>query len=623
MIEPFKDFACPVCLGIPAETDRIPLMGLEAQHHDCETCCLLWNSVTAIIGPHVGDYYDHVVIYEKEEGDEGPLRVDVCDYRGEVIVRMQLYRGKEQKTPWREIGIGCEVGVHGQSKRTVQRSTGWLQSCINHDGEHVNCPSYNEAQIHLPTRVIDFGLHEDSKVKLHASSEFEVGKYIALSHYWGEKTPVMTTTKNLRDHLREIPSLPQTFLDAIRITRSLGVRYLWIDSLCILQDSREDWTKEAPLMAKVYGGSYVTIAADAAKNTNAGFLDGSRRHLHTPKAVTFVHNGEKGKILVRQRSPIANVPIHDWRPLRDTKLIHWPQVREHLGHLLMEERFCPLLARGWVFQERVLSPRTLHFGSSETGRESHSMKTCECSHLCQADNIGWWQNLSKNRVRSWDWMKIVDDYTSLDLTVQEDRLIALAGLAKELLWRASDPAHRLSIAPTWSWASTTAWVHYADKPGEFRVISVVQDSDQGASNAFQSKATVTIDACLTEISIQKASDTNSWYHMKPRYPISSAKNVLINIHWDTFDPCHLNGGIGFGSALPKDETQAHDYTLFLTSAIQGVLLIQESKNSHYQRVGFVSSYGTASMQLENEERDLNVLWEVFKRSGARKTFCIS
>lgn len=186
------------------------------------------------------------------------------------------------------------------SEQTVQRLEEWLRSCIDRDGEHIHCPYFNEAQARLPTRVIDVGTEDNGKVKLLVSSEHQVGKYIALSHCWGGKTPVMTTTKNLQDHLQEISSLPQTFLEAALLTRVLGVRYLWIDSLCILQDSREDWEREAPLMASVYGNAYVTIAADVAKNTNAGFLTGSTRQLHMPKVVQFVHGGQTGRVLVRR-----------------------------------------------------------------------------------------------------------------------------------------------------------------------------------------------------------------------------------------------------------------------------------------------------------------------------------
>lgn len=261
---------------------------------------------------------------------------------------------------------------------------------------------------------------------------------------------------------------------------------------------------------------------------------------------------------------------------------HAPEIREYAGHILEEEQFCALLTRGWVFQERVLSPRTLHFGTSESGWECHSLMSCECSFLCRADNARWWQNLSKKGVRSWEWMKIVDEYTELELTVQEDRLIALAGLVKireahgefiagmwienienELLWRATDPGHRLDIAPTWSWASTSSWVHKADERGNFEVISAVNDCGDDAFKAFRFKAVVTVLGYLTDIVIQRAPGEElhySEYYVRPRRTSSSVSFIptaLLNIHWDTFDPSFHNGGIGFGSALPQDETGAH------------------------------------------------------------------
>jgi hypothetical protein len=88
------NFACPTCLGIPTETDQISLLDLDAMRQDCETCSLLWSCITAIVGPHVGEYFDHVVIHGKAVGDAGPLRLDVCDYQGRTEFRMQLYRAE-------------------------------------------------------------------------------------------------------------------------------------------------------------------------------------------------------------------------------------------------------------------------------------------------------------------------------------------------------------------------------------------------------------------------------------------------------------------------------------------------------------------------------------------------
>lgn len=80
-----------------------------------------------------------------------------------------------------------------------------------------------------------------------------------------------------------LSDLPPLFQDAIIITRQLGLRYLWIDSLCIIQDSLRDWETEAAKMASIYQNSYVTISATDASNGSAKCLQiGEKRsRFHT------------------------------------------------------------------------------------------------------------------------------------------------------------------------------------------------------------------------------------------------------------------------------------------------------------------------------------------------------
>lgn len=301
----------------------------------------------------------------------------------------------------------------------------------------------------------------------------------------------MTNKQNFQGHLQSISQpLPTTFNDAVLVARELGVRFLWIDSLCIIQDSPEDWAVHAPQMAKVYGGAYATIAADAAKDSAAGFLSGCRRHLSSPKTVAFSCDGHDGLVYVRKRGSLAyQLPYHDWsEPGRSIA----SRIR---GPKEVVDRFCReqeppesgLSTRGWVFQERVLSPRTLHFGGAETGWECRSLINCECS----ASSMRYHRKTSllKRALSKMAWTTVVEEYTRLRLTFEEDRLVALSGLAearkhlsndiyiagmwlnnlkRELLWRSDVPTaksavRRLDIAPTWSWASVTCPVVYEDQ----------------------------------------------------------------------------------------------------------------------------------------------------------------
>src|SRR5579859_4869443 len=108
----------------------------------------------------------------------------------------------------------------------------WIDDCsLNHR----LCPKPEDAE--LPTRLLDVGESTDSFQDLRLIiPKGAKGKWIALSYCWGQSNNYVTTTRTLEDHLRQIPfgSLPRTIRDAIRVTRSLGIRYLWVDALCII-----------------------------------------------------------------------------------------------------------------------------------------------------------------------------------------------------------------------------------------------------------------------------------------------------------------------------------------------------------------------------------------------------
>lgn len=151
----------------------------------------------------------------------------------------------------------------------------WIANCIEH---HERCPSPGLPS--LPTRVVFVG-SDDTEPHLYITCG-EHARYAALSHCWGseDKSPPRTTHKTLNRRLSGMSfgELPKTFQDAVTITRRLGLQYLWIDSLCIIQDSQSDWEAEAANMATVYQNAYVTIAAEAASNSQEGcFFKGKDR----------------------------------------------------------------------------------------------------------------------------------------------------------------------------------------------------------------------------------------------------------------------------------------------------------------------------------------------------------
>ena len=148
-----------------------------------------------------------------------------------------------------------------------------------------------------------------------------------------------------------IPSseLPQTFQDAITVTRRLQIRYLWIDSLCILQDSPEDWDHESAQMHHVYGNAYVTLAADDSRDSSEGLFRDRFPSLVTPTIVATA-----------------------WKEALAKKFIVIP--RRFWSESVAES---PLNRRAWVLQERYLSPRIIHFGETQMLWECKSRDCCE------------------------------------------------------------------------------------------------------------------------------------------------------------------------------------------------------------------------------------------------------
>lgn len=263
---------------------------------------------------------------------------------------------KGTHTTWPAVGLARDVSVTPWSNQRRSLAYDFLKDCLTN---HATC-SYMESL--LPTRVIDVGSATQDP-HLHISNG-ETGRYVTLSHCWGGSSPITTTTDTIGSRTMGIQlcTLPKTFQDAVLITRDFGVRYLWIDSLCIIQDSGEDWEREAARMGEVYANGYVMLAADSSENCHggcfpqtAGLTQGS-----FPIAVEGPC-GRNSKVYCQ----LTNVLTDD---------------RGEVCHRLYDPqsgfRRNALDTRGWTLQERILAPRILHFGKSEIGWECAGKRAC-------------------------------------------------------------------------------------------------------------------------------------------------------------------------------------------------------------------------------------------------------
>jgi hypothetical protein len=178
------------------------------------------------------------------------------------------------------LGPQCRESSQGVRNWSLVHS--WLSECAKH---HDQCNKTIQSSPWWPTRLLQIQEQDSSGLRLIETTESAPkGPYLTLSHRWGKAQFKKLTAKTLDDLKAgiSVAILPKTFQDAISVARRLQVRYLWIDSLCIMQDSSEDWNREASQMSLVYQHGYCNIAATGALDSTAGlFLDGSAP-LQTP-----------------------------------------------------------------------------------------------------------------------------------------------------------------------------------------------------------------------------------------------------------------------------------------------------------------------------------------------------
>jgi hypothetical protein len=345
----------------------------------------------------------------------------------------------------------------------------------------------------MPTRLLQIGIH-DGLYSIKLVEEAACQPYVTLSHCWGTTPAATSTTTTLRDRKTDIPwsMLTQTFKDAVALTEQLGYEYLWIDALCILQDSKEDWEAESAKMHQVYANCDLMLSADGAKDGSVGFFRGDQ------------------------------IWTRSWEPLVSSQTQYGTRIRYSKAHhtfgrmlaMFWTPEECvyvyPLRTRAWCLQESFLAPRILHFGIDELHWECSEQAICQCPEPSNTPFLNyktWLKRLVTTTCTPEDkatyWFNLSNQYSERALTDWTDRLLALSGLAKHFLpsipssgilslpskfhevdlgdylaglwsstikeglcWQAGyEPGTRISnrpkyIAPSWSWASVSGAINW-------------------------------------------------------------------------------------------------------------------------------------------------------------------
>ena len=309
----------------------------------------------------------------------------------------------------------------------IARVQRWISHC---DENHPTC-RVNECPL-LPTRVLDVGYgNSTGVVKLLESTEEQRGAYIALSHCWGRSSTFITTRDNLEQMQKGFhPDIaPATFRDAIKYSRLLGIHYLWIDSLCIVQGDREDWETEASRMAKFYQDATLTLSVSYASADSESFLK-HRPSLHSTVKITS-SSGQSAEIYLADHSQLGANRSY-----------------EHTGYNVIP----PVDTRGWCLQECYLSNRQLNFLNTKIIWSCRDMDFHEgrpdqfngtlTTHGAAKHFTYLFRDSQKPSMRSLtrltpyaSWYNMVSEFSRRSLTFASDVLPALSGLAYEVAVR--------------------------------------------------------------------------------------------------------------------------------------------------------------------------------------------
>lgn len=332
----------------------------------------------------------------------------------------------------------------------------------------------------LPTRVLDVS---SNPIKV-LESKHSRGQYAVLSHCWGKKAdghePPKLTKAKYSAYTKEVTEADLNVIirDAVEITRKIGLRYLWVDSLCIVQDDAHDWDSQSAQMFRIYRESYISIMNPKAMHGDIPAFTEDRytRGRWTPS---------QAPLLVHESGSSAGANVYT-APFIDH---YQPNGDFPVAALLPDE---PIFSRAWILQEFFLAPRVIMYGLCELVMMTNDGDRCECggqnlggTYLKQEiqKNVKNFHEKSDNNWSRDFWHQLIETYSGRALTKDVDRLAALSGLAQmlkptqddvyhaglwqsrlidDLRWKVEKTTRRsrMYIGPSWSWVSVKGEVRY-------------------------------------------------------------------------------------------------------------------------------------------------------------------
>jgi len=539
-----------------------------------------------------------------------------------------------------------EVPVSADSLKTWSFIVSQLETCLS---SHLSCKTGIESPpSSMPSRLLSIEQRNSHTILrlIDVGQGFDK-KYAALSYSWGntQDPPPLTTARSSMEEMRDgidHARIPSTLQDAVTVCLRLSIQFIWIDSLCIIQDDTGDWEIEASKMGDVYRNAFVTIISASTMSCHESFL-GQKRD----GSVALARVESQPNTFIRVRR-IINRGYH---------------LRCH--EVWTESPIDPIDRRAWTLQERIMSSRSIIFTGAEVQWECHTTKACECQQeteesICEMVREGLSApdpRITAARI----WEQLIIEYTRRRLTVPQDKLPALSAIAKRLsgplgsgyfagIWMESfvnglcwstshsfegtpseDEAYFPSkyVAPSVSWASVIGQIKYTNErrgAGELRWTASLQSYGivHGSKDLFGRTAEAYIDMkapIFNAVIIPKETRAGFSVHI-PSFSTNNTSLILSTLD----GPIHrvaLPAIFGYTVRRyigPIDDYEVENPAGFLNVAVYfiviferdsgprwnnttlwGLLLGQLPSRNMYERLGSVS------VRLQSSTFDLKIL----------------
>lgn len=555
--------------------------------------------------------------------------------------------------------------TNNRSEERATGSAGAAHTRLDQPGKHSGGPF-------LPTRLLDlFPIPAQSPgcIKLVDTTDLQRNiisdesgshavSYVALSYCWGNVKPTTITTKDtLNSRLRciEFFALPQCLQDAVTVTRSLGIRYLWIDALCIIQDDSDDWGREAGRMYQIFYNSFVTIAAAASGSFNEGFLN--------PRRIEAVEISFSSALNPHVEGSFSLSTLAVPSPLQQDLTDRLP--------LASELRHCKWDTRGWVWQEKKLSRRLLVFGKQ--------MIHLKCAHFIRSENGINIEDVNPSREDGREsWTNCLEEFAGKQLTFIQDKLPAISGMFKQLdqisRLRGQGPAQYLAgiwhcpgirdarrgwqshllwaltshdqsfqsmveqlkstdpqsyNAPSWSWASRrekASWLmseysgesspHFeADIENHQMILTGPDPMGRVGPGCYLELSGL---MCQDPLDLAAAERTDRLYGHGWGWETRPTTPYGFGGQWETMTTnLYFTPDWKFSAEYERDDTFEGGIRLFGLyrwdsddrPGLRGLLLLQDSDSGHYFRIGafYVAEYGHSELYERWERQSIRIL----------------